>query len=59
MSLTAAIGVRLILEKGVQAVGAQIPTLREIFEPVLQELAELGVAVAETHLRSVPGPFST
>lgn len=58
VSLTAAIGVRLILEKGVQAVGVQIPTLREIYEPVLQELAEEGIAVAETHHRSVPGPFS-
>ncbi len=58
VSLTAAIGTRLILEKGVHAVGVQIPTLREIYEPVLQELAEWGVAVTETHTRSVPGPFS-
>lgn len=58
VSLTAAIGTRLILEKGVQAVGVQIPTLREIYEPVLAELAERGLEVSETHFQSVSGPLS-
>jgi saccharopine dehydrogenase-like NADP-dependent oxidoreductase len=58
VSLCAAIGTRLILEQGVQAVGVQIPTLREIYEPVLAELSERGVAVSETHIQSVGGPLS-
>jgi saccharopine dehydrogenase-like NADP-dependent oxidoreductase len=58
VSLCAGIGTRLILEKGIQAVGVQIPTLREIYEPVLAELAERGVAITETHLQSVSDPLS-
>jgi len=58
VSLTAAIGTRLTLEKGIHAVGVQIPTLREVYEPVLQELAEWGIEVTERHVQSVPGPFS-
>ncbi len=57
VSLTAAIAASLILERGVQAVGVQIPTLREVFEPVLEGLAERGIALAETHYAHVRGPF--
>jgi saccharopine dehydrogenase (NADP+, L-glutamate forming)/spermidine synthase len=57
VSLTAAIAARLILGRGVQAVGVQIPTLREIYEPVLDELAERGIALTETHIENVRGPF--
>jgi len=35
----------------------QIPTLREVYEPVLEELAERGVALDETHIKSFRGPF--
>jgi saccharopine dehydrogenase (NADP+, L-glutamate forming) len=57
VSLTAGIATRLILDRGFQAVGVQIPTLREIYEPVLQELEERGIALQETHIRSFRGPF--
>lgn len=58
VSLTAAIGVRLILERGVQAVGLQIPVLREIYEPVLEELSERGIVLSERHAANVRGPFA-
>jgi len=57
VSLTSAMAVRLILEGGVQAVGVQIPTLREIYEPVLDALADRGIALSETHVENVRGPF--
>jgi saccharopine dehydrogenase-like NADP-dependent oxidoreductase len=57
VSLTAAIGVRLLLERGAHAVGVQVPTLREIYEPVLDELAAQGIALSETHIADVRGPF--
>ncbi|MGE0441132.1 MAG: saccharopine dehydrogenase C-terminal domain-containing protein [Gemmatimonadales bacterium] len=58
VSLAAGIGTRLILEKGVQAVGVQIPTLREIYEPVLEELEERGIRLEETRLKAFRGPLS-
>ena len=42
VSLPAAIASKLILEKKITTKGIQIPTLREIYEPVLEELAEFG-----------------
>ncbi len=57
VSLTAAIGVRLILDSAVQAVGVQVPVLREICEPVLEELAGRGIVPIETHVAHVRGPF--
>lgn len=57
VSLTAAIATRLVLQRGFQAVGVQIPTLREVYEPVLEELEERGITMTETHHRSFPGPF--
>ncbi len=57
VSVTAAIGVRLIAEEGIQAVGVQIPTLREIYEPVLEELGERGITLTETHIKSFRGPL--
>ncbi|HSR16323.1 MAG TPA: saccharopine dehydrogenase C-terminal domain-containing protein [Gemmatimonadales bacterium] len=59
VSLTAGIGTRLIVEKGIQAVGVQIPTLREIYEPVLEELGERGIALREVHIKSFRGPFAS
>ncbi|MEO8196977.1 MAG: saccharopine dehydrogenase C-terminal domain-containing protein [Thermoanaerobaculia bacterium] len=58
VSLTAGIATRLILERGFQAVGVQIPTLREIYEPVLEELADRGIALYETRRRSFHSPFA-
>jgi len=59
VSTTAAAAARLILERGVQAVGVQIPTLREIYEPVLEALAERGIAPVETHIEDIRGPFGS
>jgi|CXWL01.1.fsa_nt_gi saccharopine dehydrogenase-like NADP-dependent oxidoreductase len=58
VSLTAGIATRLILSRGCQAVGVQIPTLRELYEPVLEELEERGIALQETHIKTFRGPFS-
>ncbi len=57
VSVTAGIGVHLIAEEGIQAVGVQIPTLREIYEPVLEELGERGIKLTETHIKSFRGPL--
>ena len=58
VSLTAGIGTRLIVEKSIQAVGVQVPTLREIYEPVLEELEERGIALQEVHIKNFRGPFA-
>ena len=42
VSLPAAIASKLILEEKITIKGIQIPTLKEIYEPVLEELAEFG-----------------
>ena len=59
VSLPAAIATRLILAGGFSAVGVQIPVLREMYEPILEELEERGIAMEERHFRTLPGPFST
>jgi saccharopine dehydrogenase-like NADP-dependent oxidoreductase len=43
----AAIGARLILEGRVPAAGVQVPVLPEIYDPILEELASLGVRFEE------------
>lgn len=48
VSLPAAIGVRLILEGEISARGVQTPVIAEIYEPVLAELAEMGIRCLET-----------
>lgn len=57
VSLPAAIAARLILQGGFTAVGVQVPVLREIYEPVLEELEDRGLTMKETHIKSFPGPF--
>ncbi|HID89527.1 MAG TPA: saccharopine dehydrogenase, partial [Anaerolineae bacterium] len=47
VGLPAAIASRLILEGKIQLTGVHIPVLPEIYEPVLDELADLGIAVKE------------
>jgi len=42
VSLPAAIASKLILEAKITLKGVQIPTVKEIYEPVLEELAEFG-----------------
>lgn len=42
VSLPAAIASKLILEEKITITGIQIPTIKEIYEPVLEELTEFG-----------------
>lgn len=59
VSLSAAIASRVLLERGLEDAGVQIPVSREIYEPVLEELAERGIELVETHIAHVRGPFGT
>jgi saccharopine dehydrogenase (NADP+, L-glutamate forming)/spermidine synthase len=56
VSLPAAIATRLILDGGISIRGVQIPIWREIYEPVLEELAERGIRMREQHIKSFHGP---
>jgi len=47
VGLPAAIGTRLILEGKIRETGVHIPVIPEIYEPVLQELKDLGIAFKE------------
>ncbi len=47
VSLPAAIAVRLLLEGKISVSGVHIPVIREIYQPVLQELEELGIRSVE------------
>jgi hypothetical protein len=58
VSLPAAIVARLILNGGIGARGVQIPIWREIYEPVLDELAHRGIRMLEQHFKSFRGPLS-
>jgi saccharopine dehydrogenase (NADP+, L-glutamate forming) len=47
VGLPAAIGTRLILEGAINLTGVQTPVVSEIYEPVLKELEQLGIAFTE------------
>ncbi len=47
VALPAAIAVKLILEGKIKDVGVQIPIKKNIYQPVLDELKSLGIAVTE------------
>ena len=47
VSLPAAIAVRMVLEGKVKLTGVHIPTTRELYAPILEELATLGIALEE------------
>ncbi len=47
VSLPAAIAVRLLLEGKIKVTGVHIPVIREIYEPVLAELEQLGIRSVE------------
>ncbi len=47
VSLPAAIGVRMILEGKISSRGVMIPVTREIYEPVLEELEDMGIKFRE------------
>lgn len=57
VSLPAGIATRLIADDGFTAVGVQIPVLREMYEPILEQLKERGIAMEERHYRTLPGPL--
>jgi len=48
VGLPAAIATRMILNEEIDLTGVQIPVLPEIYEPVLDELAQLDIVCAET-----------
>jgi hypothetical protein len=47
VGLTAAICARLILEKAYYRPGVQLPLTADIYDPVLDEMADLGFAFEE------------
>ncbi len=51
VGLPAAIGVHMILEDKIELTGVHIPVLPEIYEPVLDELAKLGIRCREQSKR--------
>jgi hypothetical protein len=53
VSLPAAIGVRMILHGELKLTGVHIPVVPEIYEPVLAELARLGIECKERTVPSV------
>jgi len=57
VSLPAAIATHLYLQGEIRATGVQIPTLREIYDPVLDELEEQGIVVKESSTTTYPGPL--
>jgi len=48
VGLPAAIATKLILQEKIDLVGVQVPVLAEIYQPILEELAQMGVAFTET-----------
>ncbi len=55
VSLPVAMGVRMLLEGRLQLTGVHIPILPEIYQPVLAELAELGIGFQESRQRESSG----
>jgi saccharopine dehydrogenase (NADP+, L-glutamate forming) len=47
VGLPAAIGVRLILQGKINLTGVRTPVVPEIYEPVLEELEQLGIQFTE------------
>ena len=50
----AAVGARMILEGKISLTGVHIPVVREVYEPVLDELGRLGIAFEERIDRTPP-----
>lgn len=57
VALPAAIAARMILEGTLEGSGVMIPTVPEIYMPVFDELAALGVDVKERRIKRYPGPL--
>jgi saccharopine dehydrogenase-like NADP-dependent oxidoreductase len=55
VALPAAIAVKMILEDKISIKGVHIPILADIYNPVLNELENMGITMEETHyLNNVP-----
>jgi saccharopine dehydrogenase-like NADP-dependent oxidoreductase len=48
VGLPLGIAAKLLLDDKIKVTGLQIPTIAEIYEPVLKELAEQGIVFSET-----------
>jgi saccharopine dehydrogenase-like NADP-dependent oxidoreductase len=57
VSLPAAVATRLLAEGDLDLTGVHVPVLPELYVPVLEELAEMGVKFREWTHRVLPGPF--
>jgi saccharopine dehydrogenase-like NADP-dependent oxidoreductase len=58
VGLPLAIACKLLLENKVQSKGVIAPVMKEIYEPVLEELAKFGILFSETTLSTSPSPPS-
>ena len=59
VSLPAAIATRLYVQGNLDLTGLRLPVYRDIYDPVLGELAHLGIRIHEVQRSSYPGPFET
>lgn len=57
VSLPAAIATRLYAQGHLDLTGLQIPVYRDVYGPVLAELAHLGIRIKEVQRAFYPGPF--
>ena len=57
VSLPAAIATRLYAQGHLDLTGLQIPVARDVYGPVLSELAHLGIRIKEVQRSYYPGPF--
>lgn len=57
VGLTAAIATRLVVQGKLDLTGVQRPIIREIYDPVLDELEAHGIAMKDTYTTLAPTPF--
>jgi len=53
VGLPMAIAAKLILQGKIEAKGVQVPILKEIYNPILDELSDLGIELSETEVELV------
>ena len=49
VSLPAAIGTTLLVEDKISLTGVHIPIAKEVYQPILKQLAELGIKLTELY----------
>ena len=57
VSLPAAVAIRLLAEGDLDLTGVHVPVLPDLYVPVLEELAEMGVKFQEWSQNILPGPL--